>query len=187
LSLAALRKEPRGRVLSDHVQTGVLRKKARGGRMRLDDTRIAEALERLTLEPAPDPAFPVLLIGRRDVRSQNSWMHNTPKHPDPTRRQKALINPKDAAGCGITDGDLVRVVSARGATQLPVEVTEDVGPGIIAIPHGWGHRDAGWQIANAAGGVNINEITSAVPTDLEPLSGMSHLNGIPVRLEPATA
>ena len=58
-------------------------------------------------------------------------------------------------------------------------------PGTIAVPHGWGHRDAGWLVANGAGGANVNEITSAKAADLEQLSGMAHLNGVPVRLERA--
>jgi anaerobic selenocysteine-containing dehydrogenase len=78
-------------------------------------------------------------------------------------------------------------VSARGAIELPIELSEDVAPGTIAVPHGWGHRDAGWQTANAAGGANVNELTSASLADLEQLSGMAHLNGVPVRLEKVPA
>jgi formate dehydrogenase len=185
LSLATLRKNPRGLVLAPHVDTGVLKRKAARGKVRLDDKRISDALDRLAAEPPLDPEFPVLLIGKRDVRSQNSWMHNTPKHRDERRRQRALISPKDAAELGVEDGGLVRVVAAKGAIEVPVTVTDEVGTGTIAVPHGWGHRDAGWQIANAAGGVNVNEITPATAADLEPFSGMAHLNGIPVRLERA--
>ncbi|HJR88606.1 MAG TPA: molybdopterin dinucleotide binding domain-containing protein, partial [Aeromicrobium sp.] len=187
LSVATLRKHPRGMVLAEHVSTGVLRRKARGGKVRLDDPRIADALLRLAAEPAPDPEYPVMLIGKRDVRSQNSWMHNTPKHRDAQRRQRALISPKDAAELGIDDGDSVRIISVDGVLEVPVHVTDDVGTGTIAVPHGWGHRGGGWTVANAAGGVNINEITPASAATLEPLSGMAHLNGIPVRLEAAVA
>jgi anaerobic selenocysteine-containing dehydrogenase len=62
-------------------------------------------------------------------------------------------------------------------------LTDDVAPGTVAVPHGWGHRGAGWQTANAAGGANVNELTSSRPEDLERLSGMAHLNGVAVRLE----
>lgn len=183
LSLSALRKEPRGRVLAPHIPTGVLRSRVRGGRVNLGDRRISEALRRLTAEPAPDPDYPLLLIGQREIRTHNSWMHNTPKHRDPRRRQRALLNPKDAAAVGIADGDAVRIVSPSGEGVIPVQLSEDVSPGTVAVPHGWGHRDAGWQIANAAGGTNVNQITSAGVADLEPLSGMAHLNGVPVRVE----
>jgi formate dehydrogenase len=185
LSVRGLRKHPRGIVLAEHVDTGVLKRKARGGKVCLDDARIADALRRLAAEPAPDPAYPVMLIGKRDVRSQNSWMHNTPKHRDARRRQRALISPKDAADLGIDDGDSVRIVSMNGTLEVPVEVTDEVGTGTIAVPHGWGHRGGGWHVANAAGGSNVNEITPASAASLEPLSGMAHLNGIPVRLERA--
>jgi formate dehydrogenase len=77
----------------------------------------------------------------------------------------------------------VRVVSANGAIELPTELTDDVTAGTIAVPHGWGHRAAGWQTANAAGGANVNELLSARPEELEQLSGMAHLTGVPVRLE----
>lgn len=187
LSLAALRAEPRGRVLAPHIRTGVLKSRVRGGRVNLGDRRISEALHRLAAEPEPDRAYPMLLIGKRDVRSHNSWMHNTPKHRDPRRRQRGLVNPKDAAVLGIADGEPVRITSATGSGVIPVQISDEVAPGTVAVPHGWGHHDAGWQTANAAGGMNVNAINSAKPTDLEPLSGMSHLNGVPVRLEPATA
>ena len=187
LSLAALRAEPRGRVLAPFIETGVLASRVRGGRVNLGDRRIGAALQRLAGEPQPDPQYPMMLIGKRDVRSQNSWMHNTPKHRDPRRRQRALVNPKDAAVLGIDDGESVRITSATGTGVVPVAITDDVAPGTVAVPHGWGHHDAGWKTANEAGGMNVNTITSARPADLEPLSGMAHLNAVPVRLEPVQA
>ncbi len=184
LSLAALRAEPRGRVLAPFIETGVLKSRVRGGRVALGDRRIGEALQRLRSEPGQDPNYPIMLIGKRDVRSQNSWMHNTPKHRDTSRRQRALINPKDAAALGVNDGEPMRITSATGTGVVPVQVTDEVAPGTVAVPHGWGHHDAGWKTANEAGGMNVNVITSARPADLEPLSGMAHLNAVPVRLEP---
>jgi formate dehydrogenase len=127
------------------------------------------------------------MIGRREVRSHNSWLHNTPKFRDGTRRHRALVNPADADAIGAADGATVRVVSARGYIEVPIELSEDVAAGTIAVPHGWGHRGAGWQTANAAGGANVNELTSPLPEDLERLSGMAHLNGVPVRLEKVPA
>lgn len=185
LNLAKLKAAPRGIVLAPHVETGVAaqRIKHRDGRVHLDDAGIAAELRRLLNDPPPDAEYPMLLIGRREVRSHNSWMHNTPRFADGARRHRALVNPADARALGITDGDPVRIVSRAGAIETPAEVTDDLAPGTIAVPHGWGHRDAGWQTANSAGGANVNELTSARPEDLEQLSGMAHLNGVAVRLE----
>jgi formate dehydrogenase len=66
---------------------------------------------------------------------------------------------------------------------VPVKVTDEMTPGTVALPHGWGHK-GGWNVANDAGGVNVNLLASSDPDDLEPLAGMAFLNGIPVRLEP---
>jgi formate dehydrogenase len=189
LSLAKLRAQPRGVVLSEHVETGVAGKriKHRDHRVHLGDERIAAELRRLLGAPPMSGEFGLLMIGRREIRSQNSWMHNTPRFRDGARRQRALVNPADARACGVADGDLVRIVSAHGAIELPAEVSDDVGCGTVAVPHGWGHRAAGWQTANVAGGANVNELTSARPDDLERLSGMAHLNGVAVRLEKVPA
>jgi formate dehydrogenase len=189
LTLAALRARPRGVPLAETVETGVLgrRVKHRDRRVHFDDGRIAAELDRLLRVPAATREYPLLMIGRREVRSHNSWLHNTPRFADGARRHRALVNPADAAAAGVEDGGTVRVVSAAGAVEIRVELTEDLAPGTIAVPHGWGHRGAGWRTANAAGGANVNELTSARPEDLERLSGMAHLNGVGVRLEPVPA
>jgi formate dehydrogenase len=185
LNLRKLRANPHGIVLAEHVETGVLRKRLqhRDRRVHLDDARITDELARLLVAPPPSDELPLLMIGRREVRSHNSWMHNTPKHRDASRRQRALVNRADAAAAGLSDGADVRVISARGEIVLPAELTDDLAPGTIAVPHGWGHRDGSWTVANEAGGANVNEITSADPDDLEKLSGMARLNGVPVRIE----
>jgi formate dehydrogenase len=189
LSLAKLRANPRGVVLAAHIETGVLRKRIqhRDRRVHLGGPQIAAELRRLLVQPVPSAEFPLLMIGRREVRSHNSWMHNTPRFRDATRRHRALINPADAQAAGITQGGPVRIVSAHGSIELPADLTDDVGPGTVAVPHGWGHRDGGWTVANAAGGANVNELTSADPDDLERVSGMAHLNGVAVRLEAVPA
>jgi anaerobic selenocysteine-containing dehydrogenase len=187
LSLAKLKANPRGVVIAEHLEGGMLKRRVfhRGHRVRLDGDVIERELDRLLGSPPPDADYPLLLIGRRDVRSHNSWMHNTPKHRDPERRQLAMVHPKDAAEIGLSDGELVRVSTAKGAIEVPARVTDEVVQGCIAVPHGWGHRDAGWQIANAAGGANVNEVLPADSSDLERASGMAHLNGVPVRIEAA--
>lgn len=124
-----------------------------------------------------------MAIGMREMRSQNSWMHNSPTLMKGDRRHSARIHPADAAAAGLTDGAPVRVTSAHGAIETDARITDEVSRGTVAIPHGWGHR-GGWQLANRAGGANVNELTSNDASDLERLAGMSVLNGVAVRLEP---
>jgi formate dehydrogenase len=128
-----------------------------------------------------DPEYPLKLIGRRETRSHNSWMHNVPsKH----RQAPLQVNPADAVTAGVGDGQVVRVASRDGEVTCAVEVTDDVVEGTVTLPHGWGH-DGGWQHANAAPGVNYNLLAPIRLETVEALSGMSHLNGVPVRVTPA--
>jgi formate dehydrogenase len=126
------------------------------------------------------------MIGLRELRSHNSWMHNAPLLLRGGRTHAARINPDDAAAAGIADGELVRIVSRAGAVEVEARVTDEVVAGCVALPHGWGHH-GGWQKANAIGGANSNSLASRAPEDLEPLAGMAFLNGIPVRAEPVAA
>lgn len=181
---------PHGVLLADHAATGILSEIVLlpGKKVCLDPTEIAEELARLgerhRLDGADgsDPDFPTLLIGLREIRSQNSWMHNSPTLMKGGRRQSARVHPDDAAAAGVVDGGSVRIVSRHGSIEVAVTVTDEVGPGTVAVPHGWGHR-GGWQLANASEGTNVNKLMSADPTDLEALAGMSLLNGVAVRLE----
>jgi anaerobic selenocysteine-containing dehydrogenase len=185
LSLRRLRRRPHGVVVADHVATGVLRSKVRhpGSRIDLAPDAIAAELERLAEAPAlDDPDFPLRLIGLRELRSHNSWMHNAPLLMRGGRTHAARVHPDDAAAHGIADGDSVRIVSPSGSVEVPATVTDEMTPGTVALPHGWGHA-GGWRLANEHGGANYNVLTSAEPEDLEPLAGMTFLNGIAVRLE----
>jgi formate dehydrogenase len=180
LSIARLRRHPHGLVLADHVETGVLKRKLRGHRVRLDPPEIGAEIERLRGEEQDDE-FPLRLIGLRELRSHNSWMHNAPKLMSGNRSHALRIHPDDAGD--LADGDEVEIASKSGAVTVGVRVTDEVMPGVVALPHGWGH-DGGWSLANAAGGANSNLLSSSEPEDLEPLAGMAHLNGIPVRVTP---
>ena len=126
------------------------------------------------------------LIGMRELRSHNSWMHNAPMLMRGNRRHALRIHPDDAVAAGLADGAPARVESKSGAVEVPVVVTDEMTPGTVALPHGWGHR-GGWRLANEHAGVNVNVLASSDPDDLERLAGMSVLNGIPVRVEPALA
>ncbi|MCV7065931.1 molybdopterin-dependent oxidoreductase [Mycolicibacterium farcinogenes] len=148
----------------------------------LTDPRILSELARVEAEIVEAPDFPLRLIGMREMRSHNSWMHNTERLMPPSRTLTLRINPKDAASAGLAEGDQARITSRTGSVQVPVTVTTDMTEGTVALPHGWGHH-GGWQRANSAGGVSSNLLASSRPEDLEKLAGMSVLNGIPVRVE----
>jgi formate dehydrogenase len=185
LSLAKLRRHPHGIVTAEHIATGVLRRKLRhrDHRVHLLPDAIEHELRAMGEEPAGDPRYPVRLIGLRELRSHNSWMHNSPLLMRGGRTHAARVHPDDAARYGLEDGGHVCVSSKSGSIELSVKVTDEMRPGTVAVPHGWGHR-GGWRVANGAGGANVNVLASAAPEDLERLAGMAFLNGIPVRLEP---
>jgi anaerobic selenocysteine-containing dehydrogenase len=126
----------------------------------------------------------MVLVGRRDLRSNNSWMHNLPMLVRGKPRCTALVNPDDAERLGLVDGEPAQVRSRAGAIVLPVEVTDDVMPGVVSIPHGWGHDLPGVDLRVAAehAGTNSNVLTDELA--VEPLSGTAVLNGIPVELAP---
>jgi len=125
------------------------------------------------------------LIGRRDLRSNNSWMHNSHRLIKGKNRCVALIHPIDASQAGISTGDMVEVTSAVGSIKLPAEISEAVMPGVICIPHGWGHDLEGVElsVAKTAAGVSFNDLTSDY--HLDQLTGNAVLNGLSVRLLPA--
>ncbi|WP_067702366.1 molybdopterin-containing oxidoreductase family protein [Nocardia jejuensis] len=184
ISLKMLRRHPHGVVLADGITTGVLREivQHRGGRVQAAPAEIIAELRDLTA-PIVDPEYPLRVIGMRELKSHNSWMHNVEPLMRGDREHAARINPKDAAQSGISDGDRCRVTSRHGVIEVVARLTEDMTEGAVAIPHGWGHR-GGWQRANAAGGANVNDLMSSDLADVEPLAGMSNLNGVPIRLDP---
>jgi len=126
----------------------------------------------------------ILLIGRRDLRSNNSWMHNLEVLVKGRPRCTLQIHPDDASRLGLADGARARVASRAGAIEIPVEVTDGIMPGVASIPHGWGHDapDLQMQIAAAHAGANSNRLTDELV--LDPLSGNTVLNGIPIVVQP---
>lgn len=177
-----------GIVLAEHARTGIRADVVRrpGALVDLAPAEIIAEVGHLGERHPDDPAFPLMAVGMREMRSQNSWMHNSPTLMKGDRRHRARVHPDDAAQAGVTDGAAVRITSAHGAIETEAHITDEVSRGTVAIPHGWGHR-GGWQLANRAGGANVNELTSNAATDLERLAGMSVLNGVAVRLEPVDA
>ncbi|MFB4297418.1 molybdopterin-dependent oxidoreductase [Actinomadura sp. NTSP31] len=186
LSLKRLRKAPHGIVLADHHRTGTLRRRIlhKDRRVHLAPPEIVAEVRRLAAEPEPPDGFPLRLIGLREMRSHNSWMHNSAALMRGNRVHAARISPRDAAAHGIEDGAQCRITSPHGSVELAAAVTDEMTEGTVAVPHGWGHR-GGWRTANAAGGANVNLLASPDPADLERLAGMAWLNGVPIRIEPA--
>ncbi|WP_249010288.1 molybdopterin-dependent oxidoreductase [Conexibacter sp. DBS9H8] len=155
------------------------------GRIELAPAPILADLPRLRARltgPAPGPDGELLMIGRRDLRSNNSWMHNLDKLVDGPLRCRLQIHPADAARAGIADGDPVTVRSRVGAITAPAQVTDAIMPGVLSLPHGWGHGrdDTRQRVANAHPGVNLNVLSDDL--ELEPLTGTAVLCGVPVRV-----
>jgi len=140
-----------------------------------DVPRLSEAMVRLAHQP-------LMLVGRRHLRSNNSWMHNIEVLVKGKPRCTLQVHPDDAAEIGLVDGGYARVTSRVGSVDAPVEVTDSIRPGVVSLPHGWGHGVEGTRlrVAGERAGVNSNVLTDHAA--LDPLSGTSVLNGIPVTL-----
>jgi anaerobic selenocysteine-containing dehydrogenase len=124
----------------------------------------------------------LVLVGRRDLRSNNSWMHNLDVLTKGKVRCTVHVNPSDATRLGVADGADVRVRSTAGEIVLPAEVTDAVREGVVSIPHGWGHDAEGAQMATAARRSGANSNVLARSDLFDPLSGNAVLSGIPVEL-----
>jgi len=132
---------------------------------------------------APD----LVIIGRRDVRTNNSWMHNLPILAKGPFRCTALVHPKDAQRLGLQDGALADIRSASGQVHAQVHVSEEMMPGVVSLPHGWGHDAPGAQLRVAAErpGANVNALLDDQRRD--PLSGNAVLGGVAITMQAAVA
>jgi anaerobic selenocysteine-containing dehydrogenase len=143
-------------------------------------------LEKIKL-PEEDPHHRTYkLIGRRHVRSNNSWLHNSIRLMKGKNRCTLLMNPKDVDASGINESEHVRVTSKVGSVVLPVEVTDEMMPGVVSIPHGYGHNRKGsqWSVAQDNAGVSINDIMDDQQVD--GLTGNAAFSGQSVRIEPVS-
>lgn len=131
------------------------------------------------------PAPPLVVVGRREVRSNNSWMHNLPRLAKGPERCTLKLHPQDAARHGVADGQRVRIVGPQGSAEAPVELDDGLMPGVCSLPHGWGHDQPGTRMAVAAArpGANLNALLDDRLRDGP--SGNAVLSGIAVTLEPA--
>ncbi len=129
--------------------------------------------------PVPD----LVIIGRRQLRSNNSWMHNLPVLAKGAYRCTALVHPADAQRLGLADGAMARVTNGERHIEVQVEVSDEMMQGVISLPHGWGHNLPGAQLSVAAErpGVNLNALLDENLRD--PLSGNAVLSGIPITMQ----
>ncbi len=156
------------------------------GKIELAPQPIVEDVERLLISFERSLTFGnghMLLIGRRDLRSNNSWMHNLLVLTKGKDRCTLHIHPDDAAHLALVDGNMATVASRSGSVEVPIEITDAIMPGVVSIPHGWGHTLSmtKTRIASEHAGVNTNILSDEVEVD--PLSGNAVLNGIPVTVE----
>ncbi|HSD88168.1 MAG TPA: molybdopterin oxidoreductase family protein, partial [Kofleriaceae bacterium] len=124
----------------------------------------------------------LVMIGRRHLRSNNSWMHNSERLVKGPPRCTLMIHPDDAAARGLTEGGRARIATGTGAIELPVEVTDEMMPGVVSVPHGWGHTRKGTRLSVASqhAGESVNDIIDA--SRIDALSGTSALTGQPVEV-----
>ena len=183
-TMRALRARPAG------VDLGPLTPGLLPARLQTTDHRVDAApplvladLDRLRAARAPEDGG-LTLVGRRHQRDNNSWMHNTERLTGGRARHHLLMHPDDLASRGITDGALVRVASRVGTVEVEVSATDDMRPGVVSLPHGYGHRAAGVRLANAreVPGVSINDLTDPDRVDV---SGNAAFSGVPVTVTPA--
>ena len=160
---------------------GILRTKDR--LVRLAPKELMAALAEMSSGGVPAAeGYDLQLIGRRHLRSNNSWLHNVPAMVKGADRCTALLHPDDARARGLSDGQRVEVRSSVGRVELAVEISDEIRAGVVSIPHGWGHDvpGTGWTTASSHPGVNVNELTDATLVDA--LSGNAAVNATYVRV-----
>jgi len=184
LSLADLEAAPHG------IDLGALKPRlpealaTASGKVELAPDAITKDVPRLRAELDKAPDGGLLLIGRRHLSSNNSWMHNLTPLVRGGNRCTVQVHPDDASRLGLTDGGLASVTSRAGKLEAPVEVTADVRPGVVSMPHGWGHDLDGTRTKVAAAHAGVNSNLVADETLLDVPSGNAVLNGIPVEVAP---
>jgi anaerobic selenocysteine-containing dehydrogenase len=181
LTLAAVRAAPSGIDLGPMEARIPEILRTPSGRIELAPPLLIADLQRAAADLAA-PVPQLVLIGRRQLRSNNSWMHNLPVLSKGAYRCTALVHPQDAARYGVSDGALAELARDGRRITVQVEVSEQMMPGVVSLPHGWGHDQPDTRMAVAAErpGANINALLDEQLRD--PLSGNAVLSGIPVTL-----
>lgn len=189
-SLRKLREEPHGRLLAPHAGGDFLGKRVVTGdglvQLAPGDLVVAARELDADFEAERERRGQLKLISKREPHSHNSWMHNHPKLVEGKRSTNYLyMNPTDGERLGIESDATVEVKSSVASVRLPVRLTDDMMIGAVALPHGWGHREAdGLRVASQTTGVNVNLLAADGPDALEYFSGMAKLNGIWVEVQP---
>lgn len=186
LNLAKIKAAPSGIDLGAMGQRIPEALRTASGKIELAPQMLLDDLARVAADlaaPAPD----LVIIGRRQLRSNNSWMHNLPVLAKGAFRCTALVHPQDAARLGLADGGAARVSNGARHIEVQVEISEEMMPGVVSLPHGWGHNLPGTQLGVAAErpGVNLNALLDENLRD--PLSGNAVLSGIAVQMAPLAA
>jgi len=147
-----------------------------------DLKRLSEKLALLSIEKNQTEEFPFLLIGRRDPRTCNSWMHNSYRLVKGKPKCVAHVNPVDAENLGIQSGEQISIASRVGEIKIPIEVTEQMMKGVVSVPHGWGHgeNNTRMSIANTHAGTSVNQLTDEKFVDQ--LTGNAAFNGVPIKV-----
>jgi anaerobic selenocysteine-containing dehydrogenase len=187
LTLDVVERSPHGVDLGPHRQRIPEMLRTATGMVELAPVAIRADLPRLPAALARERNGGLVLIGRRQLRSNNSWMHNLPALVKGKDRCTLHVHPDDAERLGLADGGRAVISSATGRIEAPVEVTDGIMRGVVSIPHGWGHAAPGvrMSVASSHAGVNSNVLADESQTD--PLSGNAVLNGIPVEVRAAVA
>lgn len=185
ITLQTLRDNPHGidfGPLQPQLPTNL---KTKSAKVELAPPEIVDSVA--TVLASIDPPGGLLMIGRRHLRSNNSWMHNIDVLVKGKDRCTLLIHPADAEARGLRSGDCADVRSTAGALTAIVEVSDEVMPGVVSLPHGWGHDTPGARlsVAERRPGVNLNRLVDG--NVLDPLSGNARINGIPVDVTPAVS
>ena len=184
LSLKRVEKKPEGIDLSPLKPVLPERLFTKNKRIELMPEIFVKEMEnvKLLLVSEKVHSYPLKLIGRRHLRSNNSWMHNLPVLEGGSRKCTMMIHPSDAANYKIEEEEIVEVYSSKGSLHIKAEITKDIIPGTISIPHGWGHDGKGIQMDTAKrnAGVNVNQLMDH--ERLDPLSYNVAFNGQPVAI-----
>jgi len=185
VTLEELKREPAGLMLPPNEPGSFFGKRVptKDGKVQLALADVIADLPRLDAEEERlgPRSGRLVLIGQRDRRSHNSWMHNSPHIRQPAGNH-ALIHPDDAHALSITDGDEVEVGSAQASVRLRARLSDEIRRGVVAVPHGWGHQNAPVERAAALPGANINDVIPGGPSQVEPVSGMAIMMGHEVRI-----
>ncbi|QOL48494.1 molybdopterin-dependent oxidoreductase [Massilia litorea] len=183
LTLDKIRQAPSGIDLGPMTQRIPEALRTPSGKIELAPPMLLDDLARVAADlaaPAPD----LVIVGRRQLRSNNSWMHNLPALAKGAYRCTALVHPVDAARLGLFDGGMAQLRNGERRIDVQVEVSDEMMPGVVSLPHGWGHDLAGTRLGVAAGrpGVNLNALLDENLRD--PLSGNAVLSGVAVEMAP---